>query len=311
MTKNGPKTPVRLAWSMLVHERLAQVGILFRKYSSSSDLWHSHEGYYELVLAFSGTAVNETESGRFSIRSGDLCVMAPGSVHHYVAMNQFQHYAILIQSDIFSRFPGDLAKLPHFRDLFPEGQSCSPLLHVEGKILQGILEIVENACDEYRNRKSGWLEAFYAEFFRALIAILRHVQSSKQKSDQAAYQISNAVRFMSENLREEHTLESLSGIAQMSVSNFRFQFKMIMGTSPVDYLICLRLKQAVMLMEYTDLRISEIMLRAGFKDSSYFTRKFHAVFGRTPREFRKGIQTGEILPSEELSRLMPVLLKTN
>ena len=106
-------------------------------------------------------------------------------------------------------------------------------------------------------------------------------------------------------MQEEHSLQSLSAVAQMSQSNFRMQFRALTGYSPIDYLIRLRLKQAAMLMLYTDLRFSEIMSLVGFSDSSYFTRQFRSVLGKTPRDFRSAVKAGTITPAEETARILP------
>ena len=116
---------------------------------------------------------------------------------------------------------------------------------------------------------------------------------------------------MEKRLQEEHSLQSLSSVAQMSLSNFRMQFRAITGYSPIDYLIRLRLKQAAMLMLYTDLRFSEIMSLAGFSDSSYFTRQFRTVLGKTPRDFRNAVKAGTITPAEETARILPALDEEN
>ena len=305
MLKDSPTHPIRLSWFRLLRENLSHAAIIYRKYPASSDLWHCHDGYYEMVLVLAGKAVNETATGQYQIGRGDIFVMPPESIHHYVSMDGFQHYIILIKPDIFENFPGKFHNVPNFRSLFHEGTSPSPILHLEEKLLPGIAAKIEAAQAEYMNRSPGWLEAFYGEFFCTLISILRPAQSSRHQSDRTENQIRKTIRYMEKKLQEEHTLQSLSAVAQMSPSNFRMQFRALTGYSPIDYLIRLRLKQAAMLMLYTDLRFSEIMSLVGFSDSSYFTRQFRSVLGKTPRDFRSAVKAGTITPPEETARILP------
>ena len=100
------------------------------------------------------------------------------------------------------------------------------------------------------------------------------------------------------------TLENLSRYAQMSESSFRHQFKAATGLAPIDYLIRLRCRRAMLDMFSSNHTISEIALESGFSDGNYFARKFREVTGRSPREFRRGCRSGEIEMSAELSRIL-------
>ena len=211
MLKDSPTHPIRLSWFRLLRENLSHAAIIYRKYPASSDLWHCHDGYYEMVLVLAGKAVNETATGQYQIGRGDIFVMPPESIHHYVSMDGFQHYIILIKPDIFENFPGKFHNVPNFRSLFHEGTSPSPILHLEEKLLPGIAAKIEAAQAEYMNRSPGWLEAFYGEFFSTLISILRHAQSSRHQSDRTENQIRKTIRYMEKKLQEEHKVYTIDG----------------------------------------------------------------------------------------------------
>lgn len=59
------------------------------------------------------------------------------------------------------------------------------------------------------------------------------------------------------------------------------------GTSPIDYLLQVRMARACHLMRDTGQTVTEAALTAGFNDSNYFARQFRARMGRTPREWRE------------------------
>jgi AraC-like DNA-binding protein len=44
-------------------------------------------------------------------------------------------------------------------------------------------------------------------------------------------------------------------------------------------------------MQETDMAINRIAMQVGFSDGNYFARQFRKVMGRTPREFRREIQS--------------------
>lgn len=65
------------------------------------------------------------------------------------------------------------------------------------------------------------------------------------------------------------------------------KFKKYLGTTPYEYLIALRIKQAKELLETTQLTIIEVAENVGFIDSSYFIKVFRQHEGITPLKYRK------------------------
>ena len=53
-----------------------------------------------------------------------------------------------------------------------------------------------------------------------------------------------------------------------------------------QYLLKIRIREALFLLQSTDLPIREIAIRVGFKNSSYFSRYFKKITGYTPGSFR-------------------------
>ena len=76
-------------------------------------------------------------------------------------------------------------------------------------------------------------------------------------------------------------------------------------SEPIDYLIRLRLRQAAILLAYTEQALPEVLEQTGFSDAAYFGRQFHRAFGRTPRQFRRDAKSGAILPAEEYKNILP------
>lgn len=64
-------------------------------------------------------------------------------------------------------------------------------------------------------------------------------------------------------------------------------FKAYTGVSFVEYLTRVRLARARDLLTRTDLDVSDVASRVGFKDPNYFSRVFKRSQGLSPREFRR------------------------
>lgn len=64
-------------------------------------------------------------------------------------------------------------------------------------------------------------------------------------------------------------------------------FQSVIGSSPIQYVIALRLRKAKQLLLETDLPILDICAACGFQNQSYFTKAFREKTGTTPAQFRK------------------------
>ena len=75
---------------------------------------------------------------------------------------------------------------------------------------------------------------------------------------------------------------------KISTSHFSRVFKNTAGETYSEFVGQMRMDMAAHLLKDTSLSIKEIARRIGFQDNvSYFSRKFKAVFGKSPNEFRR------------------------
>jgi transcriptional regulator GlxA family with amidase domain len=92
---------------------------------------------------------------------------------------------------------------------------------------------------------------------------------------------------MRQNLDKPLPAASLASQASMSLSHFFALFKRQVGTTPIDYLIHLRMERARDLLTTTDLSVKEIAAALGYDDPFYFSRVFKSVNGVAPTDFRQ------------------------
>ncbi len=83
------------------------------------------------------------------------------------------------------------------------------------------------------------------------------------------------------------TVQSISTRLGIHRSSLARIFKSRIGSSPQRYLISVKMRNALMLLTETGLRISEVAYRTGFRDPAYFGRVFRNTIGMSPRSFRE------------------------
>jgi len=73
----------------------------------------------------------------------------------------------------------------------------------------------------------------------------------------------------------------------MSERNLSRKLNAIIGSSPKQYLMSLRLKHAETLLTSSEISLKEIVASAGFNDSAHFSRVFKTHYGLTPSNYRE------------------------
>ncbi len=88
-------------------------------------------------------------------------------------------------------------------------------------------------------------------------------------------------------LREDLTADDLASIAGVSLRTLQRLFRERFDTSPMTWLMEVRLSEAARLIRAGDDPVTKVAYRVGFKDPSHFTRRFRGRFGVSPNEYRR------------------------
>lgn len=90
----------------------------------------------------------------------------------------------------------------------------------------------------------------------------------------------------------ELDLEQLAGEMNVGYVWFRKEFKRIVGTSPGQYHLSLRIRRAGQLLKETDLPVGHIATQLGFESDFHFSKIFKQKVGLSPSQYRKDKATG-------------------
>jgi AraC-like DNA-binding protein len=102
----------------------------------------------------------------------------------------------------------------------------------------------------------------------------------------SAGRIGRTIEFMKEHLNEPLRAATLAGVANMSLPHYFAQFKRVIGGSPIDYLIKLRMEHARRLLSETSWSVKEVAVSLGYDDPLYFSRVFKSINQTAPSDFR-------------------------
>lgn len=118
--------------------------------------------------------------------------------------------------------------------------------------------------------------------------------NGKNVPSQDELRVRSAIAYMQENFSDHITLDDIAKKVHVSRNECCRCFKRVMMSSPIDYLIKIRIFEAAKILYKDPLSvetISELAFMAGFNNTSYFNRMFKRLCDCTPTEFSKMLKS--------------------
>lgn len=266
---------------------------------------HTHADFSELVIILAGTATHIVDGEEYPLKKGDVFVINDCTAHGFKDTKNFRICNIMFDLSYFISFQNDIKTSPGFHALFV----IEPLL-TRQKGFQGrltltiehfteIKNLIEKMMDEYTNQPMGYQTMLTSLLSQMFTHLSRLYDFQKDSPESDVFSIANSVAHMENHFREELSIEVLSEMAGMSSRHFRRVFQNIYQTSPLKYIIILRIQAAMRLLSTTDLPVTEVAMRCGFSDGNYFSNKFKQSTGRSPMDYRKYARSDiELIPKD-------------
>lgn len=253
---------------------------------------HSH-AFEELVIILDGRATHQVGRESYQISAGDVFVLLGGMSHCYPEVHRLSLVNVLYDPTHIRLPPADLGTVPGYHALFRVEPTLRRHQHYRNRLKLTIDELgrlagmVAELDDELRQRSSGYRFMATMHFMEVVGFLSRCYSRIAEREVRPVTQISGLLSYMEQHYTQPLTIGELTKVAHMSQSSLFRTFRQIMGRSPLDYLIHLRIGKAAQLLQRSSLRIREVSDEVGFTDSNYFTRQFRAITGVSPREYRR------------------------
>ena len=164
---------------------------------------------------------------------------------------------------------------------------------LDGYILHtGISREYEDCFRKMRDElvKCSWgYEEMLTHLFRELMILVhrRMTEAMPQVSGFIQEEIDRAKSYFEEHYNEEISIEQYAASRSMSTSWFNRSFRGTVGTSPMKYILEIRIRNAQTLLETTDYSVANIASMIGYDNPMYFSRMFRKAKGMSPAKYRK------------------------
>ena len=164
------------------------------------------------------------------------------------------------------------------------------LLLNSGPVLSKLKEagnVFQNIHYELINQEVGYtarINQLLDELFILVARQLTRQNNSRRDFPQTFMKLEESLR---ENLSHQWTVEEMAALVGLGTTAFSEKVKRYTGFSPLNYLINIRISEAIKLLKRPEVHVTDIALDVGFYSSQHFATTFKKLTGYTPSEFRK------------------------
>ena len=252
---------------------------------------HTHEDFDELVFTLSGSAVHMADGVEYPLIRGEVFVLRGTHAHCFKFKRNLRLMNILYRRERFVRLVPEFADLRGFDELFvqePSGHArrrFTTKLRLDARQMDEMLPIIQAMQDEIERKQPGFNLVAEALFKIMVTRVCRFHTQAESMPSRAVSRVGLAVSFIERNYAGQVTIAALMRVTRMARSTFLRVFKETTGCTPIDYLNHLRIERAAEMLASRDLRVIDAAMNTGFDNSSYFTRKFKAIMGVTPKRY--------------------------
>ena len=255
--------------------------------------WHWHDEF-EFGYLDRGSILYKTNHNEFTLREGDGIFINSGTLHFLQALEPASE--VRLTSQFFDKYflAGNSGNIYDIKYVEPV-KECRSLdaipLHRSNSEHARFLDKLCR-CREISRKEEPFFElrirSLFSELWESIFSWA--MESKGQESDydlKEDERIKKMLAVIGERYNEKLTAAELARAVPISERECYRIFRNILGITPGNLIISVRLQKAQELLRYTDKSILEIAVETGFGTSSYLCKMFKMYHHITPKGYRK------------------------
>ena len=249
---------------------------------------HTHEFYHMIFCKQKGGKISIGDTV-YKAKNDYIYFVKPGEMHSMTRGSDMRLIEIkfIVNDDVLNKY---LCAVPHEFQL-------DDVIFMKSMLRQIVSEGLSNAL--YSNdAANSALKLFLAHtarmFDKNSVSVCDNGDNHVVLNNTSAYEKSNGdimilklEEYIQENLHREITLTELADKVGFNKTYFVKRFKILWGMPPLQFVNGQRLEMARRMLTTTEMPVSEIAEKSGFRTLHYFSRAFKHATGISPSEYRK------------------------
>lgn len=149
-----------------------------------------------------------------------------------------------------------------------------------------LLDIIKKMEINITLKKSSYMLDEFKELY-GLISFLLKTTDSTYVPSEKKQKINSAIEYIAENYNKNIRNDDLAAVTGLSTVYFRKLFKEVMGISPINYVISVRMKKAQKMLQSDYSGITDIAYSLGYNNVYEFSKEFKKHIGVSPLNYVK------------------------
>lgn len=231
---------------------------------------------YQLLYVVNGKAEFTVGGKTHQLTAGHMVLFRPDQPQHY------QYHGKDHTQMYWVHFTGNQAEnilqasgFAHDTCIFYAGSD--PALH----------QVFDNMIYELQSRRPGFQTMLELYLRQLLLLSHRSAPSPTAVSSALHSMVEQAQRFFIQNYNTPISIRDYAARQNVSISWFLRCFRQVTGQTPTQYILSVRMTNAISLMRDTDWNLTQIAAAVGYDNPLYFSRLFHRHKGTSPSAYRK------------------------
>lgn len=255
--------------------------------------WHWHDEF-EFGYISRGSMLYKTDRHEYMLHEGDGIFINSGVLHYLHPLEPFAKTGL--RSQFFDRtfLAGSSGSIFDIKYVAPVQEQklldAVPLYRSDAKSRAFLEKMLE--CEKIGMEQKPFFELRLRSLFSELWETIYSWAMEKEETE-GGYnptedeRIKKMLTYMQEHYNEKLTVAQLGREVHVSERECYRLFRNILGITPGEFIISLRLQKAQELLWSSDKSILDIALETGFGTSSYFCKVFREHHHITPNQYRK------------------------
>jgi AraC-like DNA-binding protein len=250
-----------------------------RKITHSSVHWHK---FYEVELILEGDGTEFINGVPYKVGKGCLTIIPPGSFHSYCASNDKIYITTVCFSSLFLA-----ADIYQKKAIFG-----NPLLFklddIQFENISGWFNIFMNESNsESMNRDDIAKRIIELILLSCPQSCENLIQIAGVPDNRQILLVRTVLNYIDDHYSEKISRDRLADALHYSPCYFSSVFHKLAGITLSEYVSNIRMNKANELICNSDVAISEIIKRVGYRSESLFYTTFRKYFGVNPNELRR------------------------
>lgn len=247
----------------------------------------------EIVVSMSNSGKHEIDGRILNLKQGQTLFLPDSIPHQAIGSKDNPAKIAFICFDLHT----DIEHFtPVIRNIIGQLQENRQYASVNNVSNAHSIELMNSIFDEI-NSHSPLNQTMAGALLSQLI--INHSRSfssvAEPENDPHSAKIANLCSWISANIASELSLDEAARRTGMSRSLFVRKFRKHSGMSLVEFMVSVRISNAIKILTCTDKPIDEIARECGFNNLGYFYRTFQKHTNSTPRKLRTFvIETGRM-----------------